>query len=164
MSFVRNALLSFSFALLLAACASPGSTRIDETEADVIARLGKPVDRHTLRDGSVNLEYSTAPFGQEAWMINIVDGRVRSAKQVLTMEEFATVRIGVDRFDDIRAHFGRTVDEVNLRLAQRTVWSYRMLQDNQWWIWMNVQFDRDGIVREVFPTPDPATISDHDSG
>lgn len=155
-------LVAASFVALLTACATPASITPGAAETDVVAKLGNPVDRHRLPDGSVNLEYSTAPMGQYAWMVNVDGGRVRDVRQVLTVEEFAKLRIGKDTREDVAARFGRRVEETYLRLADRTVWSWRMKQDDLWPVWMNVQFDRQGVVREVFPTPDPAYLGGND--
>lgn len=161
---VRTVVAALAVATLAACATAPTSIAPGTPEADAVTRLGPPVARHALPDGSTNLEYSTAPMGQYAWMVNVRDGTVRTVTQVLSIEEFAKVRIGRDTQADIRARFGRTTEEAHLTLARRDVWSYRMKQDNIWPIWMNVQFDDAGIVREVFPTPDPSAQGGGDRG
>src|SRR5450830_824095 len=76
-------------ASLLAPPVNPG-----EPEAQVLARLGKPTG--TYQDGNdVLWEYARGPFGQVTYMARIgPDHTLISYEQVLTLEKFATIKVG----------------------------------------------------------------------
>ncbi|CAN5442613.1 lipoprotein [soil metagenome] len=121
---------------------------------DLESRYGKPAARHPLPGGAYDAEYPTAPYGQFCWMVRVVDGKVTQVRQVLTDQEFATVNIGTDNRESIRAHFGPPAEVLHLSFAQREVWSYRMKQSGVFPVLMNVQFDSSGVAREVFSSYD----------
>ncbi len=96
-------------AALLGGCAG-GLQRVDfapgTPRADVLARLGPPGRVVALADGE-RLQYSQQPAGQFAYMVDLDrSGRVVQARQVLTANEFARVRLGEWTRADIEREFG----------------------------------------------------------
>ena len=100
-------------AVWLAGCAlvpiQPGATR-----AEVLAKYGKPSAEVTLPAGT-RLQYSYQPAGQSAWMVDLdAAGRVVSAKEALTLNEFSKIGLGRWTRADVQREFGRpaAVDRV----------------------------------------------------
>jgi hypothetical protein len=147
-----------------AGCAQVEHVPAGTPAADLTARYGEPTAVHALPDGSQNVEYTLQPMGQQTWMVHVVDGRVASVNQVLTQQEFAKVDIGHDDQNTISAHFGTPAEVTPLPRMQRLAWSYRMQVDGSFPALMVVQFDPDGIVREVFSTFDPLRDGHHGNG
>jgi hypothetical protein len=83
-------------ALLSAPVLNPG-----ETEADVIAKLGRPT--HRFQDGSEHLlEYMHGPAGQETFIARFgANDRLISFQQVLTTVQFATLKVGSATKSDV---------------------------------------------------------------
>jgi hypothetical protein len=92
-------------ACLLAGCAvssvKPGMTR-----EEVIAGYGRPTGIVPISTGT-RLQYSRQPRGQSVVMVDLdANGKVVSAKEVLTPAEFAKVEIGKWTRRDIEREFG----------------------------------------------------------
>jgi len=91
--------------LVLAGCAitsaKPGMTR-DE----VVAAYGRPTAIVPISNGT-RLQYSRQPRGQSVVMVDLdANGRVVSAREVLTPAEFAKVDVGKATRGDIERAFG----------------------------------------------------------
>lgn len=136
-------------------CAAWTPAQVGESLEQVRARRGAPSVATTHVDGSTRWVYASAPYGQTAYAVTARDGRVTEVVQVLSREEFARVRIGHDTRDDILARFGPPAETGRLSLTPREVWRYRMKQDDVFPILMHVQFDAQGIVRELVVGIDP---------
>jgi hypothetical protein len=92
-------------ACLLAGCAvssvKPGMTR-----EEVIAGYGRPTGIVPISTGT-RLQYSRQPRGQSVVMVDLdANGKVVSAKEVLTPAEFVKVEIGKWTRRDIEREFG----------------------------------------------------------
>jgi len=141
--------------LLCTACAVWMPAQVGQTLDQVRAQRGAPSVESVNPDGSTRWVYASAPFGQVAYAITASGGKVVAVAQVLTREEFAQVRIGQDDRARILARFGPPANTFRLTLTPREVWSYRMKQDDVFPVLMHVQFDPQGIVRELVVGPDP---------
>ena len=91
--------------LLLSSCAftavKPGMTR-----EEVIAGHGKPSGIVPISAGT-RLQYSRQPFGQSAVMVDLdANGRVVSAKEVMTAAEFSRIEVGKWTRTDVEREFG----------------------------------------------------------
>ena len=96
--------------LWLAACTTPLSVAPGTPEAQVVARFGPPSAEYRTPGGAegVRLEYDTGPIGRRTYMVDFgPDGRALQARQVLTTNHFAQIRVDVDTADSIRREFGR---------------------------------------------------------
>lgn len=136
-------------------CAVWMPAQVGQTLDQVRAQRGAPSVTSVNPDGSTRWVYASAPFGQVAYAVTAKDAKVISVVQVLTSEEFAQVRIGQDDREHILARFGPPANTFRLTLTPREVWSYRMKQNDVFPVLMHVQFDPQGIVRELVVGPDP---------
>lgn len=148
MKYGRIALLA-GLATLLSACAvfMPVTLDVGETEAEVIAKLGRPTA--SIPDGNEHLlEYSRNPWGQMIYMARFDrDNKLISYEQVLTTEKFATIKIGKFTKTDVLRTIGHPSETSYLPLKQLEVWSYPYKESGVWNSIMHVQFDNAGIVR-----------------
>ena len=106
----RLSLLILPVLLALSGCASiftnpaPGST-----VAEVIALKGQPDAQY--QDGNTTLlEWSVPAYGDHAWMARIgPDGKLISYKQVLTRENFGSIRINEFTKNDVLKTVGQAM-------------------------------------------------------
>lgn len=140
----------------LAGCASISAPPITpgQSEAEVIAKLGTPSARY--QDGSDSiLAYVHGPWGQQTYMARLdADQHLKSYEQVLTVQKFATVKIGETTQQDILHTFGKPAETSYLSLSDLTVWTYRYKENGVWDSMMHVHFDRHGIVQKMMNGPD----------
>lgn len=123
--------------------------------ATVLAKYGQPGAVYPDGAGQV-LEYATGPMGQTTWMARMgPDGRLVSFEQVLTGEQFGTLKIGKSRKADVLRTVGRPAETSYLSLSDLEVWSYRYKESGVWNSMMHVHFDRQGVVRMLQNGPDP---------
>jgi hypothetical protein len=141
----------------LSACATLGSgaVKVGDPESVVLSRLGTPT--HQYQDGKDRLlEYMHGPMGQRTYIARIgPDGRLISYKQVLTMEKFATLKLGSATKEDVLRTIGAPSETTYLRLSDLEVWSYPYKEAGVWDSIMSVHFDRNGVVQRMQNGPDP---------
>lgn len=139
--------------ILLAGCAIPVNPGDPETQ--VISRLGKP--NATYQEGNERLlEYDQGAFGQETHMARISpDGRLISYKQVLTLEQFATIKVGQATKNDVLLIVGHPLDTIFYNRVKLEGWNYGFKESGVWNSMMTVYFDEAGIVRKLENGPDP---------
>jgi SmpA / OmlA family len=88
------------------------------TEDDVRRQAGKPEIVWEEPGGGRRLEYPRGPEGATTWMVTTnADGTVRTIEQVLTAENFAKVRPGMNK-DQIRRMLGKPTKVEAFRLKQ----------------------------------------------
>ena len=135
---------------LLAPPVTPG-----QSEADVVARLGRPTNVYPVADGRL-LEYMHGPMGQTTDMVKIgPDGRLQSFEQVLTMEKFAVIVPDQTRQEQVLRTVGRPAERSRVAMRNYEVWSYRYREAGVWNSLMHVHFDGQGVVRQMMNAPDP---------
>ena len=135
-------------ALLLAACVStgPGNLSAGASEADLIARMGKPSGELSLADGGRQLEYARGPCGHFTFMVNVGrDGKVRDIQQVLQESYFAKVQPGLTQ-PEIIALLGHPGRALTYEKINDVVWTYRIEQAGFVEAFLNVHFDLSGKV------------------
>lgn len=126
------------------------------TEDDIRRQAGKPEIVWEEADGGRRLEYPRGPEGATTWMVVTgPDGRVRSIEQVLTAENFARVRPGMDK-DQIRRLLGKPTKVEAFALKQEEVWGYRWFESPTDRAFFNVHFDNQGVVRTTSRSDDPS--------
>lgn len=126
----RLSLLILPVLLALSGCASiftnpaPGST-----VAEVIALKGQPDAQY--QDGNTTLlEWSVPAYGDHAWMARIgPDGKLISYKQVLTRENFGTIKINEFTKNDVLKTVGHPTETEMSPLSGYEIWSYRYLEE-----------------------------------
>jgi hypothetical protein len=156
MKMIQSVVLLLS-ALVLTGCATFSDKYLQPgmTEQAVVAKFGQPAGRYQEGDMRL-LEYPQGPWGQYTHMVRIgSDGRLVSWEQVLTVEKFATVKVGVTTKTDILRMFGHPAETDWLPLRQLEVWSYRYKEGGVWDSMMHVHIDRSGVVREMQNGRDP---------
>lgn len=144
-------------ALMLSACAGFGSPALapGATEADVVARLGRPT--HVYQDGGSRvLEYMHGPMGQTTELARIApDGRLQSYEQVLTMEKFATIIPNQTSKEQVLLTVGAPSEVKFYRHVSMDGWNYPFKESNTWDSMMTIYVDNTGMVRRMENGPDP---------
>ncbi|MFM9902063.1 MAG: hypothetical protein ACKVOT_13710 [Polaromonas sp.] len=123
----------------LAGCAlvpiQPGAAR-----ADVLAKYGVPSAEVALPAGT-RLQYSYQPAGQSAWMVDLdASGRVVSAKEALTLNEFSKIGLGRWTRADVQREFGRPATVNRVASWPGDVMVYRWLDANTpmlFWVYLD---------------------------
>jgi outer membrane protein assembly factor BamE (lipoprotein component of BamABCDE complex) len=129
-----------------------------QTEAQVVARLGRPT--HVYPDGASRLlEYMHGPMGETTYMARIgPDGKLVSYKQVLTLQVFGTIRVGQSDKATVLRTVGAPSYKRFYSLSQLEVWSYPFKENDVWYSLMSIYFDKAGIVRKLENGPDPRYV------
>jgi len=138
----------------LSACVGWTPVQPGQTEAEVIARLGRPT--HVYQDGASRLlEYMHGPMGQTTDMARIgPEGRLVSFEQVLTMQKFGTIKAGEADKDKVLRTIGAPSETHYYPASQLESWSYPFKENGIWDSLMSVFFDKAGIVRKLQNGPD----------
>ena len=142
--------------LFLSACGTlfPAAVNVGDQEADVIAKRGQPT--HRYQDGKEHLlEYALGPWGQKTYLARVgPDGRVVSFEQVLTVQKFATIKVGEATKNDVLKTVGGPSEVSYLPLRDLEVWSYPYREADVWNSIMHIHFDKSGVVRQMLNGPD----------
>lgn len=145
-----GALILVGLLALLGACAGLAFTPGVTSEDDVLRQWGPPAQRWAEPDGGQRLVYPRGPLGYTTWMVLLgADGRLRSAANVLTEEEFAQVRAGESQ-EQILRRFGPPSWIQHFDQRNELVWEWRYC--DQWThpARFNVLFDSTtGLVRST---------------
>ncbi len=137
--------------VMLSACAvfAPVTLAPGETEAEVIAKLGRPTARIPDNNGFL-LEYTRNPWGQATDMARFGnDGRLISYEQVLTAEKFAAIKPGISTKQDVLRTIGHPSETAYLSRQELEVWSYPYKEHGLWNSIMHVHFDKTGLVNRM---------------
>ena len=90
------ALAAVAAAVMLAGCAHPQLVELGDLETAVVERLGEPMAKTRMEDGTVRWTYSLQPYGQEVWWLFVDEtGHVVSREQGLQEKYFNLIRPGV---------------------------------------------------------------------
>lgn len=143
---IMRTLLGFFCSLLMLGCQQSefGLEKLTKgvsTEADVRSAMGEPEIVWEEHNGSRTLEYPKGPAGHRTYMVDIdAQGKLRDYTQVLTNDNFATIKVGMTR-EDVRRKLGkpRTVGKFNLKNEE--VWDWRYLEGPSIERFFNVHFD-----------------------
>ena len=152
---MMNGLCWFTAALILAGCASPFGTAglaPGSPREDVLARMGQPTRVVPLANGGQRLQYSLQPAGQSAWMVDVdPNGKVISARQVLTEGDFRRIVPGEWTRADVEREFGPPARVDHVASWDGPVMTYRWkdLQNAAMFYW--VYLDPQGVVRRAHP-------------
>lgn len=82
-------------------------------------------------------------------------GRVSRVGQALTTENFARIRVGIDRQEDVLRLLGPPRMKQQYARTEFIAWLYGYKQDGVWDSEMAIYFDSAGVVRELQNGPDP---------
>jgi hypothetical protein len=132
---------------VLSGCAlqpiSPGMAR-----DAVLAQMGTPTRELPLGDGTMRLQYSLQPAGQQAWMVDLDrGGHVTQVRQVLTAAGFARIAPGRWTRADVEREFGPPASIDRVANWPHPILTYRWfeVQDMFYWIYL----DDAGVVRRT---------------
>jgi hypothetical protein len=137
---------------LLTACAvlDPGSAlQIGiSTEAEVLARLGPPVQIWPEADGGRTLEYSSQPFGQHCRMLRInAQQRLVGIEDALKPGNRARVEAGMTP-GQVSRLLGRERSRVTYAASGEEVWDWTVEPDlSGYGLRFNVHFKDGRVVR-----------------
>lgn len=142
-------------ALLLAACAHPWSAMnvAPGTPGDeVVARAGPPKRVVPLPGGGQRLQYSLQPLGHYAFMVDLdAAGRVVSARQVLTAQDFQRIEEGRWTREDVLREFGPPARVDAVSSFQGSVLTYRWRDLARADMFYYIYVDPQGVVRRAHP-------------
>jgi hypothetical protein len=145
------------FLTTLSACSvlMPAPVNVGDSESELIAKRGEPT--HRYQDGRDRLlEYALGPWGQRTYMARVdANVKVVSFEQVLTVQKFASIKVGEANKSDVLRTIGAPSDTSYLTLTDLEVWSYPYKESEVWNSLMHVHFDKAGIVRKMLNGPDP---------
>ena len=143
---------------MLASCANIGAPPLvaGTTEADVLARLGRPTHIFlSPQDSGRIFEYMNGPFGQTTYFARIsADGRLTSYEQVLTTQTFAQIKIGSTTKSELVRLIGTPSETSYLALPKLEVWSYPYKENPVSDSMIHVHFDSAGVVQKLLNGPD----------
>lgn len=148
-------------ALVISGCAFyPLTLPSGLTESELIARLGQPT--HRYRDGEDDiLEYMHGPWGQTTYMARLgPDHRLKTYRQVLNSETFATLVPRKSTKRDVLLTIGAPSRTAFFTLSKLEVWSYPYKEAQVWDSIMHVYFDQNGVVQRLENGPDPRRMPD----
>jgi outer membrane protein assembly factor BamE (lipoprotein component of BamABCDE complex) len=120
----------------------PGTTKSSE----VRKLMGEPNLEWLEEDGTRTWEYPRTPEGIVNHMLVIgPDNVLREVRQVLTAENFARIKPGMNR-EQVRRLLGRPAHERYFSLRQERVWDWKTKVEAGMEWYFNVHFDEAGIV------------------
>lgn len=152
-----------SVAVLLAGCAHPQLVKLGDSSQAVVERLGEPMAKTAMSDGTVRWTYSMQPFGQEVWWLFVDEtGHVVSRVQGLQEKYFPLVKIGVSTEKDVWNLWGKCAQQYTFHLVNQHAWMYRFKDIGGFDMAVWPQFDEKGVVRSMDVTTDPWKDRDSD--
>jgi hypothetical protein len=137
-----------ALAALLLGCVQPRNITAGMAEGAVLSGLGEPTARYPAQGGGQRLQYSSEPFGQTVYNIDVdAEGRVQRSEQALRESLFAQ-RIQPNTWTraDVLREYGKpayTIGVNNFR-GDILVWRY---VDGQTWRLLFIDVDPAGVVR-----------------
>jgi hypothetical protein len=147
--------------LVLAACGTPAQIAPGASEADVIARAGRPDAVHPLPGSARRYEYVIGRWQQQKYMVDLdASNRVSAVAQVLTWDNFMRLRAGIDTTETVLREFGVPYYKRHFALTNTTVWHYPYRESGAFDSEIGVYFDAKGVVRKVESGPDPRSLRD----
>lgn len=150
------ALAAVAAAVMLAGCAHPQLVELGDLETAAVERLGEPMAKTRMEDGTVRWTYSLQPYGQEVWWLFVDEtGHVVSREQGLQEKYFNLIRPGVSTEDDVWKLWGRCAQKYTFHLVNQHAWMYRYKDFGGFDMAVWPQFDENGVVQSVETTMDP---------
>lgn len=148
-----HSIIAASFIVLLAGCDQQGNfseqagleklAKGISSESDVRIAMGQPETVWEEENGARTLEYPKGPMGHRTWMFAIdKDGKLTDYRQVLTEENFANIKPGMNQ-DAVRRLLGKPRTSVRFKLKNEEVWDWRYLKSSAESRFFNVHFDID---------------------
>ena len=144
-------------AVLAAGCASMSGAGLapgKSTEAEVVAKMGRPSLALDLPGGGRALYYTRLPWDLDTHVASIgADGVLREYGPRFTWETMRAVQPGMTK-EDVRRLLGPPLEVTHLLRRNREVWEYPWRHAVREGRVLFVQFDDDGRVREAIERHD----------
>ena len=136
----------------LAGCTSFGGAGLvpgQATEAEVVAKMGRPAQVLRKPDGSQALYFSRLPEGRQIFMASIgPDGVLQKIEPTLDYAHINRIKSGVTTASQAREILGPPYSAYKAPFKNVDVWEYQwQLVEERRLLWLAVS--PDGIVREV---------------
>jgi len=115
-----------------------------QTEAEVLAMLGKPTARHAMPQGITRLEYASGPWGYETWMVDLDgSGKVVAFDQVRNEPALYQLQPTVPGMtsDDLLRALGTPSERRPGGRAGGQVWSWRFPNTECRWFQVSLSDD-----------------------
>lgn len=152
-----------SVIVILAGCAHPQLVEPGDTNAAVLDRLGEPMAKTKMPDGTTRWTYSLQPFGQEVWWLFLDDtGHVVAKEQGLQEKYFNLVTPGVSTEADVWALWGKCAQKYTFHLVNEHAWMYRFKDVGNFDMAVWPQFNEAGVVQSIEVTMDPWKEQEND--
>lgn len=119
------------------------------TEADVVAKMGRPAQSVRRPDGSQALYFSRLPYGRQIFLATIgPEGRLKGIEPTLDYEHIKRIKAGVSTAAEVREILGPPDTASKAPFKNVDVWEYPwQLGEDRRLLWVSIS--PDGIVREV---------------
>jgi SmpA / OmlA family len=128
------------------------------TADDVKKFMGKPEMVWEEKDGTLFMEFPRSPEGHQTYVVEIgSDGKYKGMKNILTDESFAKIQVGQTQ-DDVRRTLGKPSEQVQFKLKNEVVWSWKFSPSPGKSEIFNVHFNPEGKVKTTSKSVDPRTM------
>ena len=146
-SALRLLLPALACALLLA-CTQPMSIPAGTPAAEVVRALGQPTGRYPLPGGGARLQYSSQPFGQTVFNVDLdAGGRVLRVEQALNEALYGErIHPNVWTRADVLREYGPPARTMGVHNFVGTIWVWRYVDGTTWRL-LFIDIDPGGVVR-----------------
>lgn len=159
----RQLAVALSVVALLAGCAHPQLVELGDGVAAVVDRLGEPMAKTAMADGTVRWTYSLQPYGQEVWWLFVDEsGHVVAREQGLQEKYFNLLTPGVSTEQDVWNLWGKCAEKYTFHLVNQHAWMYRFKDFGGFDMAVWPQFDESGVMQSMEVTIDPWRDRDGD--
>jgi hypothetical protein len=129
------------------------------TADDVKKFMGKPEMVWEEKDGTQFMEFPRSPEGHQTYVVEIgPDGKYKGMKNILTDESFAKIQAGQTQ-DDVRRALGKPSEQIEFKLKNEVVWSWKFSPGPGRSEIFNVHFSPEGKVKNTSKSVDPRTMA-----
>ena len=128
------------------------------TADDVKKFMGKPEMVWEEKDGTLFMEFPRSPEGTQTYVVEIgPDGKYKGMKNILNDESFAKIQPRQTQ-DDVRRTLGKPGEQVQFKLKNEVVWSWKFSPSHGKSEIFNVHFNPEGKVKTTSKSVDPRTM------
>ncbi len=128
------------------------------TEEQVEKLMGPSAHRSSTSNGERLRYYPRMPYGGEVYVARFgTDGKLIALEQRLTETNFAMIRPGTSRKDDVRELLGPPHKNQRFGRMERDIWEYPWRGATSPRLLL-VYFSYDGVVRELYSIEDPEGV------
>ncbi len=142
--------------VFLAGCAHPQLVELGDADTAVLERLGEPMAKTAMSDGTTRWTYSLQPFGQAVWWLFVdASGHVVGREQGLQEKYFSLLTPGVSTEEDVWKLWGKCAEKYTFHLVNQHAWMYRFKDFGNFDMAVWPQFDEKGVLQSLEVTTDP---------